>query len=392
LTDLTTADMDTFFDDRGTRGCNVVNGPIMINLLDSITAVNGPISSTSPYTMRTQFFIDKVDPFVQKATAKGMTIFFPLCWGPNCKRDMMESAVNARTYANFVVSRYASYANIIWVIAGEYTKMADNAPSYVTQSDVMDANELAILDALIAGTMANKHVDSLVVLHPDGWKSTTDTDRHPARSLHNEYWNSFHVLQSARNNNENIIDTVYDTALSPTKPSLQAEIGYEEAGVTDPWHVRLGAWSSRLSGSAGFTYGHSIIWQFDTGWASHLGAAGADDIFTNFKAFWDEHQSETLIESRSWLTGDRGSSAYLTDTYEVAMRSADSTKLIVYAPQGANINVITNNISGTVRSRWYDPRLGTYTLISDNETKSADVTFDPSGSPGVDNDWVLVLD
>lgn len=401
VSDQSTADITTFLEDQASRGCNVVHGPIMNSIFDAVDDVNGPISSTSPYTMRTAYFSSKVDWYVNEATRLGMNIMFPLCWGPNCKRDMLESAVNARTYANFIVERYNDYPNIIWIVAGEYTKMSDNPPDYLPSGDAMDANELSILDALIAGAVANKHPDQLLTIHPDGGRSSTDTVGHPGRNLHNETWLSFNTIQSYNSQYENIVDVDYDYSLSPIKPTLQDELFYEEqagipgdGGSATPWHVRIGAWAARLSGSAGFTYGHGCIWYFCSGWASQLADAGATDIFTHYKAFWDEHHSETLIKSRDWLTGDKGTnvSTPSLNTYETAMRSADGSKLIVYSPKGDNINVITNNMSGTLRARWFDPRNGGYTAIADPVTKSADTTFDPPNSPAIDNDWVLVID
>ena len=388
---LTNAKMDEYLTDRAGRGCNVVQGVILNNLGLTITDANGPISSTSPFTMRASTFTNKIDYFFSRATALGMNILFPLCWSANCKRDMVDSPTNARTYANYIVGRYAAYSNVMWAPAGEYTKMSTNPPNYENNNDQLDANELAIIDALIAGITANKHPYSLVTIHPDGWASSTDTARHPGRNFHVESWLNFNSLQSSSSNYENIVDTEYDYNLSPARPTYQAEQVYE-GPTASPWQTRLFAWSARLMGAAGYTYGHSEIWSFNTGWEAYLSAPGADDIFTHYKTFWNEHHSETMVRSRDWLTGDRGSAVSGTDTYEVAMRSAAGDKLMVYAPQGDYVNVITNNVVGTIRARWFDPRLGGYTLISNDVPKTADTTFDPPGSIGIDNDWVLVLD
>ncbi len=394
----TAREVDLYLEDRAARGCNVVQGPIMLSIFDELTSENGPIAEDFPYTMRTSFFEEKVDRFVEKATSLGMNILFPLAWGPNCKRDVVESATNARTYADYVVGRYADYANITWMICGEYTKISTNAPDWSPNRDLLDSNEIAILDAFIAGTLASKHPASLVTIHPDGWASSSDTSRHPQRNFHSESWLSFNMLQSYNNNFHNIVGTEQDYNQAPTKPTVQAELSYERAtdafggGLQTPWHVRLAAWSARLSGSAGFSYGHSAIWHFPDDWQTHLDEPGADDFFTHYKAFWDEHHDESLVPARDWLTGDKGSNDPSTNTYEVAMRSVSGDKLIVYTPKGHDINVVTSNFTGTLRARWFDPREGEYALISNDVAKSGDTRFNPPGWPARNNDRVLVLD
>lgn len=404
MTDQSTADMDTYLNDRASRGCNVVQGPIMLNLLDDIDTVDGPISSTSPFTMREQFFIDKVDPFIDKATAKDMFILFPLAWGPNIKRDVLESAANATTFASYVVSRYSDHKNIIWMPGGEYTKITTNSPDYDPNSDTLDANERAILDAYIAAIQANKNADALMTIHPDGGRSSSDYDRHSDLRLHDASWLDFNTLQSYASNEQNILDTVsdYDSSNSglspaPVKPVLQSENFYEDTlvgGVTNsPWHIRMSAYSHWLSGGAGYSYGHGLIWRFASGWdgAGVLGDEGADDIFTHYKAFVGEHHDESLIPARDYLASGLGSASDSQNTYRSVLRNPGSSKLIAYTPKGFPIYVNTNKMTGTLSARWFNPRTGAYTSVG-SVSKSASVTFDPPGGTGEDLDWALVIE
>jgi hypothetical protein len=79
-----------------------------------------------------------------------------------------------------------------------------------------------------------------------------------------------------------------------------------------------------------------------------------------------------------------------------ACRASDGSYALIYTAAGSKLNVrlvdrIYEKVSGTaIRAYWFDPRLGTATLIGEFPKRTS-MEFTPPGT-GPGNDWVLVLD
>jgi hypothetical protein len=102
-----------------------------------------------------------------------------------------------------------------------------------------------------------------------------------------------------------------------------------------------------------------------------------------------------LIESRPMLERVPDQSFIVSENlpkpdYSVATRG--NSYAFIYSSFGKPLTVALGKISGDrVVAWWFDPRTGQATRIG--EYPNAGVrTFTPPGTPGRDNDWILVLD
>lgn len=143
-------------------------------------------------------------------------------------------------------------------------------------------------------------------------------------------------------------------------------------------------------------YGHNSVWQ--------MYAPGRAAVL-NPKAFrYDALDAPSarqmgylrgLMESRpvlgrvpdqSLLASDPGD-----DVDHIAATRGDGYAM-VYTPDGKPFKVHLDRLSGKqVQACWYDPRTGKVRVIGQFD-RQGDREFVPPGTPGVGNDWVLVLD
>jgi Putative collagen-binding domain of a collagenase len=108
-----------------------------------------------------------------------------------------------------------------------------------------------------------------------------------------------------------------------------------------------------------------------------------------------------LIESRPMLERIPDQWLLVTDPMGTtnriqACRASDGSYAFIYTATGSKMKIrmvdrMYEKLSGTtIRAYWFDPRLGTSTLIGEFP-KAASRDFTPP-STGIGNDWVLVLD
>ncbi len=199
----------------------------------------------------------------------------------------------------------------------------------------------------------------------------------------------------------------HDYALSPAKPTLDAEPNYEDHPI-DPWpawnpangyyrdhDVRQQSYRSVFAGGCGVTYGHHAVWQFcgtrdpvvnhaDRPWTDALDRLGATQMV----------HLRRLMESRPYFSripdqiivvdnpAERGSHMRST-------RDEAGSYALVYTPLVQPVTVQLGWAAGNaVRAWWYNPRTGGATEIG-RFAATGQLTF----MPPVDGpDWVLVLD
>lgn len=430
LKTITSAKVTEWLEAEAARGCDVAQAgsPAQTDdvwppydsddLFCNATETTGCDTGTSNPRMRTSWFTGagNLDHFVSETKRLGMIAAIPLAFGSAVDRLFCSDGASSATptcssttwatnYATWLAQRYAAEKHILWIVTGEYSKITwsvNTTTHAVSQNtNALSANQLAVINAAAAALRANSHPSTLITIHPDSGYYYDPPGKGSSRGhFSNESWLSFSMLQ-AGDNNVNRTNTDRDYGLTPVMPVVQGELNYESTDVNDaedsPWHVRMGAWTHVLSGGAGYTYGHTAIWDFNAGWEEFLPggatpAVGAEDIYSHFKTFWETYHDETNVPARTLITSGSGSSTVGTDTYVSALKNGDSSVFIAYAPKGNTFSVNTNALTGTIRARWFNPRTGAYTSIADPLTKSASTSFDPPGSPAVDNDYVLVLD
>jgi hypothetical protein len=312
---------------------------------------------------------------------------------------------SAYTYGKFLGSRYRDKP-IIWILGGDWF------PTGIED----------VWRALAAGIAAGDGGTQLKTYHPKSPRSSS-------QFFHNDAWLDFNMLQSGHtslNRNYDLIAADYDRI--PVKPVIDGEGGYEGYNRIQAYLTRRIAYCGVFAGGAGYTYGANGVFgatSRDTGRraaaasaagssAVSEGASGAQDgevprrspslpfkQALQLPGSFQMQYLRNLIESRpmllripdQWLivndpmgTGDRIQ----------ACRASDGSYAFIYTATGAKLEIrmidrIYEKLSGTsIKAYWYDPRLGTSTVIGEFPKTDSRAFTPPSSGRG--NDWVLVLD
>ncbi|MCK5369488.1 MAG: DUF4038 domain-containing protein, partial [Cyclobacteriaceae bacterium] len=154
----------------------------------------------------------------------------------------------------YLVHRLGAY-NVVWVLAGEYN-MHDNAGFSI--------DFWKELGQLVDREDPYQHIISLHNT-PPFWSGGADAPQwSTGEVLHNETWLDYNQSQVGHGKYANemipvVIAKEYER--NPAKPIVVTEPWYEFVeGNPTGMDVRLAAWGSMLSGSAGHTYGGGHVW------------------------------------------------------------------------------------------------------------------------------------
>jgi len=250
--------------------------------------------------------------------------------------------------------------------------------------------------------------------------STTFMTHHSYNSssvwFHDDEWIDFHMWGSyhAEINNSRAYEmALADWNLPDPKPTINGEPCYEAHGINyavddngyfTSTDVRLAAYWSAFSGSAGFTYGAQPIWQFTdasrkkhskmtlTSWQEALDLPGAGQM-QFLKDLMEEAISSELKPDQSIIIAGEGSCG----SRVCALR--DKSSAYLYIPTGNQVKVRLGILDGkTIRASWLDPRTGEKAVIGEFSNSGEKVFNVPAMSEeltwlrsGRGCDWVLVL-
>ena len=200
-----------------------------------------------------------------------------------------------------------------------------------------------------------------------------------------------------------------DYALTPPKPTLDAEPNYEDHPV-NPWpvwdpasgyfrdyDVRKQSYRSVFAGGCGVSYGHHSVWQFwspkqeainhaDRYWTEALQQPGAAQVGYLRRLIASRPMLQTTPDSSLILVGQGEKGEHIT-----AFRATDGSYAMIYLPVGKTLTIHTRKLRGKQLSAWWwNPQTGQPKKIG-TMAKQLEMTFiPPTVGPG--NDWVLVLD
>ena len=294
-------------------------------------------------------------------------------------------AENAFAFGKFLGQRYQDKP-IIWIIGGD--RVPENDTHYETWR--LMVNGLRMGDG---GT-------HLMTFHPMGGHSSSSY-------FHSADWLDFNMMQTGHSRNSpNYEKIAADYALSPVKPCLDGEPGYEDHpesfdaknGYLNDYDVRKAAYWAVFAGAFGHTYGCHDIWQFldtsrfpavtsaRTPWRDALKLPGADQI-RHLRALIESRPFLTRVPDQALLVSGGGAGA----DHIQATRNADGGYAFVYSPSGVPFTVDAAPLTGaTLAAWWFDPRTGR-AAAGGRFTGAETLRFTPPTS-GDDQDWVLVLD
>lgn len=380
-----------YLTNRAAKAFNVVQAVVLAER-DGLHTPNvygdAPLVDDDPMLWNEAYFAH-VDMVLQQSEANGLYVGLLPTWGD--KVDLVGgagpvifNAYNARVFGEMIGARYRDQPNIVWILGG------DRYP---------DGFE-AVWRAMAHGIRTGAGDSALITYHPRG------TGQSSTR-LHDEDWLSFNMIQSGHGAYDMPVwETVaQDYALTPAKPTLDAEPPYETHPVAfasdlrygrfSEYDVRKAAYRSVLEGACGHTYGHHSVWQmFDARYEPVTNPEGAWHEVLDAPGAYQMQHLRRLIESRPMLTRIPDDRLVVEpdqrpERHVSASRDSDGTYAFVYVPSGGqSVTVDIRYLSGErLRVWWFNPRTGTATNVGTVDRADKLTVSTPD-----DGDAVLVLD
>jgi hypothetical protein len=379
---------DFYLRTRAEQGFTVIQAVILAEL-DGLRVPNPrghvPFHDLDPLKPNEGYFED-VDWIIEKATSYGLRMGILPTWGDKYQMNQwgkgpeVLTPENAEPYAKFLGDRYA-WAEPIWILGGDRPIDSDK--------------DRAVNEKMAAGIRSSRAKHQLVTLHPCG-------QCHSSQYFHNADWLDFNMAQTGHSTDrDNYNSVAKDYALTPVKPCMDAEPGYEdhpskfnpENGYMMDDQTRKFAYWALFAGAHGHTYGCHDIWQMwlpgrdpitaaRTPWTEAIHLPGAVQMghvrnLMESTPNWERVPAQDLIRSSNPDGPD----------HVRATKGEKGDFALVYSATGQAFDLDFSQLdSGVDRARWFDPRSGSY---KDAEPPVA-AAKPPSAGPG--QDWVLVLD
>lgn len=384
IAELTTAEMDTYLEDRAGRGFNCV----LVNLIEHLFATNAPnnINDDAPFTGTTfqsapnEDYFTVADYFVTKARTLGIYVLLaPLYLGYVDTEEGWDTEIAAASTADmedwgeYVGNRYVNYDNIIWCIGGD-----------------RDPGALLTKVNYFATGLRNYDTRHLITFHG----GHGDIGAMAITQLDGASWLTINNIYALYQYISNLTDDAY--AVSPTMPFFHIEGDYENTGKSSQ-QLRAQAYWTILDGGMGHIFGNSPVWKFayDGGdWTEYLddaGSVGMTHLGGLFNSIdWhllapDSSVHDVLISGY----GTRGNDDFAPCGY-----ASDGSLAVIYMPSNRTMTVDMTEFSGSVTARWYDPTSGQFENDAASPVANTDShEFSHAGNnDDDDDDWVLILE
>lgn len=346
-----------------------------------------PLHDNDPARPNALYF-EHVDRVVHHANGVGLCVAMLPTWGDKWNQGIGQgpeifTPENARSYGAFLGRRYRN-ADLIWVLGGDRPVETDR--------------HRAIIRAMAEGLAEGDGGAHLRTFHPPGGRSSSDF-------FQGDAWLDFHMTQTGHSRNSANYDKIaHDYALTPTRPVVDGEPGYEDHpesfdsknGYLNDHDVRKAAYWAVFAGAFGHTYGCHDVWQFldtsrfpavtaaRTPWREALLLPGAAQM-RHLRALIESRPFLSRIPDQSLLVSGAGAGA----DHIQATRDADGSYAFVYSASGLPFTLDLSALSGeTMTACWFGPRTGR-SQAPWHVARTAALTFTP---PAGGQDWVLVLD
>lgn len=378
-----------YLEDRAAKRFSVIQA-VALAELDGLAEPNAlgetPLLQHDP-TRPNEAYFAHIDAVVEHAAALGLYIGMLPTWGDkwNLKWGVgptIFTPENAAIYGRFLGRRYRDQP-IIWILGGD--------------RPVETEAQRAIIVAMAEGLNEGDGGAHLKTFHPMGGHTS-------AEYFHDDSWLDFNMWQSGHSRNrDNYGCIAADYGLTPVKPCMDAEPGYEDHpssfnpdnGYLDDYDVRKALYWGLFAGAHGHTYGCHPIWQFwrpgrkpiswvRRPWYEALHLPGAAQV----------QHARALLLSRPYLSRIPDQQLIVSENgggtlHIQASRDSDGSYALVYLPMSGSVDIDLERLSGDrLTAHWFDPRTGTARRVED-VTRSGVRTF---RSPGGGPDWVLTLD
>lgn len=374
----TLLEAESYLQDRADHGFNLV----VANIIEHLFTTNPPltIDGIAPFTGATfatpnEAYFARADQIIDYAAARGIVLLLGpaylgyLCTDQGwCQEIQNASLADMRAWGRFLGQRYQNRDNVIWVIGGD----ADPSP-------VKDK-----LRELVAGI---RDYDSQVLISAHNHRETQAITYWPG-----ENWIQVNNVFAGRTALYQYTQACY--AVDPPLPFFLIEGFYENEFDATQQQIRAQAYWTVLTGGVGAIFGNCPLWHFGyspdwcslTNWQDQLNRPGSDQM-TRYRALFESRRWAELVPDVDNLVLTGGAGTPGAEDYVLAAAAADGSSIIAYVPTPRALTFDTSSLTGTtVRGWWYDPAVGTATLIGDFPKGTVQVPAGPAG------DQVLVLD
>lgn len=422
---LSRDEIDHYMSTRKSQGFNVIQTVIVSQALRSMKPTNfygdeifisgdpsQPLTTrgNDPEDQEAYDFWDHVDYAVTTAEYYGLYLALLPTWGEwviaREGKPIFNNTQQTYEYGQFLGNRYKNRPNVIWVLGGD--RHPDERPSGV---ELWQAMAEGIADGINGMGLNNGKADyTTTLMTHHGYASSSSW-------FHNDEWIDFHMYGSYHA--DFYVSRAYEVALKDwnlpdPKPTINAEPNYEDHPLNYAIEgnsffraadVRIMAYWSVFSGSAGFTYGAHAVWQCTDStrpplssftrrnWQESLKLEGADHV-TRLRELMKSRPMKDLMPDQSLIIAGQGQGS----NYICAIRG--QSHAFIYIPTGADITIRMGILTGErIKAWWYDPRTGKTKLINEY-ANSGEKRFRVPGRSketswlrsGRGCDWVLVLE
>jgi hypothetical protein len=408
-----------YFERRAAQGFNVLQTALGSSLTNPRNAyghepfVDGDFTRPAIAAGPANDFWDYVDEVLGLAARHGIYVALLPWWGDAIPdgHALMQDLRVAYRYGHWLGARYRDQTHIFWVLGGD-TKPERNE-SHPARVRMWRAMAEGLADGTNGVDAFDGRADwgtTLISYHPGGG------GRSSADYLHDEPWLDFNLIQTTTAFAFDNWRTVTASFLrEPPKPVLDSEVAYEESLSLDPaeraarpgarttaWDARRAAYWDVFAGGFGHTYGHRsfIGWMrrdekggngADNPWFDRLDAAGATQMI-HLRRLIESLPSPARVPDQTVILKAPGEGT----AHNQAMRAADRSYALIYSPEGRPFSLKLAALRGPrLATAWFDPRTGMRQPAVPAGVAAGpgapEQKFVPSGTPGPDNDWVLVL-
>ncbi|CAN5483924.1 glycoside hydrolase family 140 protein [soil metagenome] len=381
------ADADAYLADRAAKGFTVIQA-VALAEMDGIRTPNAygqrPFVDEDPHQPNEAYWAH-VDWVVRRANALGLVIGLLPTWGDKWNKgqgpEIFTDTAVAQMYGKWIGARYRD-ADLVWILGGD--------------RPLETPLHREIIDAMAEGLAEGDGGIHLRSFHPVGGQSSIP--------LHDAPWLDFHMWQSGHTrNNDNGAQIAQTYALTPPKPCLDAEPGYEDHpasfdpsnGYLDEYDNRKALYWALFAGACGHTYGCHPIWQFASSehtpisWCRHLWPEAL-----HLPGSGQMRHGKALVLSRPYLSRVPAPELIVSPKQEgthrpAAARGEDDSYAFVYVPSNRSVTVDLGRLSGvSLNAWWFDPRSGTAESLGTIPREGTHEFTPPAWGP----DWVLCLD
>ena len=336
---------------------------------------------------------DHADFIVRETRRRGLYLALLPCWSRAYVNPQMPGSARvvfspqqARAYGRFLGQRYAKQPHIVWVLGGDANATAgEPGEQFHVYRAMAEGIGQGVTDRTLHWNRQDEGWDELMMTyHPDGAPAYNSSNW-----FHGDAWLDFNGIETWK-----AIDKVYETVardyalVKPSKPTMLLEGAYEQGKYPSPsdrvsaQKARQQAFHTFFAGGAGYTYGGFPVWDFTREpqndayqhtWRNAMKFPGAPQVATVMRQLLNENDWTSLSPHPELIAGDPGEG----QSQVVAMRSANSDRILVYLPTGRPVKINLDLARSTQAiAHWFDPRDG-HAEEAGQHAGGSTVTFQP---------------